>query len=300
MNQQLQRWIYLTILSVVWGGAFILIKKSLIGFTPTQLIALRVFITSLFLFLIGYSSLKTLSKKNWFWISISGCVGTLLPIALFSFAQTKVSSCTASILNTLIPLITLLIGYLGFKAVLKKNQITGLIIGLIGAWILIVNTGGTTLDTKYSYSIFIVLACFCNAYNINIVKYKLQHVNPIAVATGNFLVILIPAFLYLYKNQMFYIEYYKSPILKESLFYVVVLAICSTAFSRIIFNKLIQISTPVFSSTTTYLIPVVALFFGLLDGEEVTYVEITAMVVIFSSIYLVNYQKKKASISKAI
>ena len=58
-----KKWIYLIILSLIWGSSFILIKKALIGLTPIQLGALRVIITGLFLFIAGFKSIKTIEKN---------------------------------------------------------------------------------------------------------------------------------------------------------------------------------------------------------------------------------------------
>lgn len=301
MNKQVQQWFFLLFLSIVWGSSFMLIKKSLIGFSPMQLVAIRIFLTGLFLLVIGFNSLKTLtSTKEWFWVIISGYVSTLLPISLFAFAQTKVNSSTASILNTLIPLMTLLIGFIGFKAVLKRNHISGIFLGLIGTWILIGNTTSLNIESSYKYCLFIILACFCNAFNINLIKYKLSNSNPLAIATGNFIVISLPAFIYLLKNGMVDIRFYESIEVRQSLFYVFILVIFSTAMSRIVFNKLIQISTPAFSSMSTYLIPVVAILLGIIDGEEITWVEYVTVFIIFSSIYIVNGYNNSESITSSV
>lgn len=299
MNKHVQQWFFLITLSIVWGSSFLLIKKSLIGFTPMQLVAVRIFLTGLFLFVIGYKSLKTLTKNEWFWVTISGYVSTLLPITLFAFAQTRVNSSIASILNTLIPLITLLIGFIGFKSILRRNHVSGIFFGLIGTWILIGNHTSLNTGSSYQYSLLIVLACCCNAFNINLVKYKLSNSNPLAIATGNFIVISLPAFIYILENGMVDIRFYESIEVKQSLFYVFILVIFSTAMSRVVFNKLIQISTPTFSSMSTYLIPVVAILLGIMDGEEITWVEYVTVFIIFSSIYIVNgYSDSKSILSR--
>lgn len=289
MNQQVQRWFFLIFLSIVWGSSFLMIKKALIGFSPMQLVAIRILLTGLFLLVIGFNPLKTITTKtDWFWVMVSGYVCTLMPIVLFAFAQTKVNSSTASILNALIPLITLLIGYIGFKEKLKRNHITGVFLGLIATWGLIDGAFRFNTGADNTYSLLIVLACCCNALNINIVKHKLNHVNPLALATGCFLVISIPAVIYMFNNGMMETSFYETKEVRTSLKYLFLLVVFSTAISRIVFNKLIQISSPTFSSTSTYLIPVVAILLGVLDGEEITWIEYIAVSIIFFSIYIIN------------
>ena len=82
------KWIYLLILSVIWGSSFILIKKSLVGLTAFQLGALRNIITGVVLLAIGYKGLKQIDKSKWKWIALSGFLGSFFPAFLFAIAET--------------------------------------------------------------------------------------------------------------------------------------------------------------------------------------------------------------------
>ena len=77
------KWVYLFILSLIWGSSFILIKKGLVGLTDYQLGSLRIVLTSLFLFSVGFKSIKQIQKKHWFWIAVSGFVSSFFPPFLF-------------------------------------------------------------------------------------------------------------------------------------------------------------------------------------------------------------------------
>lgn len=259
------------------------------GFTPLQLVAIRIFLTGVFLLIIGAKSLRSIrTKKEWFWIIVSGYISTLLPIYLFAVAQTKIISSTASILNALIPIMTILIGYFGFNEIVKRNQIIGVIIGLAGTWLLIGASSTINLNSGYHFSLLIILACICNAFNINLVKYKLSNINPIALATGCFISIMLPAIYFLINEGMLELNFYSTEHTKNALFYVLILVVFSTAMSRIVFNRLIQISSPAFSSTSTYIIPIVAIMLGVIDGEVITWIEYLTIAIILFSIYIVN------------
>ena len=132
MSNNQRKWAYLIVLSLIWGSSFILIKKGLVGLTPMQLGALRVLITGIILVSVGYKSLRTISKSNWKWIVISGLLGTFFPSFLFAYAETEVDSSVASILNSLVPLNTILFGFALFKITTTKRQTFGVIIGFIG------------------------------------------------------------------------------------------------------------------------------------------------------------------------
>ena len=125
-----KKWVYLIVLSIIWGSSFILIKKGLIGFTPMQLGALRILISGFFVFLFGFHTLKKITRKQWKWIIVSGFLGTFFPAFFFAFAETEIDSAVASILNSLVPLNTILLGFAIFKIASTKRQIFGVIIVL--------------------------------------------------------------------------------------------------------------------------------------------------------------------------
>ncbi|MBT8259941.1 MAG: DMT family transporter [Flavobacteriaceae bacterium] len=286
-----KKWFFLFILSLVWGSSFILIKKSLIGLTALQLGALRIIISGLFIFLIGSHKLKSLSRTDWKWIMVTGVVGTFLPAFLFAFAISEIDSSVASILNSLTPLNTILLGFFLFSISSTRRQITGVIIGFIGTSILIGAGINLNPDQNYLYALFIILATFLYATNINIIKHYLQDVSALAIATGNFATVIIPAFLVLIFTGFFKVEVLTNPDLKMAMIYIVILSVFGTALAKVMFNKMVQISTPVFASSVTYLIPIVALAWGIIDGESFSFKQGLGSALILFGVYLSNRKR---------
>ena len=282
------RWFFLFLLSLIWGSSFILIKKGLLGLTPLQLGSYRIIISSIFIFCIGYKTLKGISKTQWKWLAVSGFLGTFFPSFLFAFAETEVDSTVASILNSLVPLNTILLGLIIFKIKSSRFQIFGVLLGFLGASLLILEGADLNPNQNYWYAWFIVLATLMYAVNVNIIKKYLFEVPPVAIATANFIVIFIPALLVLWFSNGFNASTLQTETFLPSLGCVVLLSVFGTALAKIIFNKLILISTPVFASSVTYLMPIVALFWGLLDGEVFGLLQGCAAIVILSGIYLAN------------
>ncbi len=282
------KWGYLIILSLVWGSSFILIKKSLIGLTPMQLGALRTVFAAIFLFLIGIRSIKTIMAKEWKWIAISAFVGTFIPAFLFAFAETEIDSGITSILNSLTPLITFILGILMFSFSFKKNQLLGVVIGLIGSVGLIWEGAIINPDQNYSYAFLVIIATVGYGINVNIIKRHLQHISPIAIANGNFIVLVIPALIVLYFSDFFTSRIMSDKDLQTSIMYMAILAVLGTGIAKIMFNKLVQISTPVFASSVTYIMPIIALIWGLWDGEKFSLYQLLASVVIIFGVYLTN------------
>ena len=77
----------------------------------------------------------------------------------------------------------------------------------------------------------------------------------------------------------------------ESLGYIAILSVVGTGIAKVLFNKLVQISTPVFSSSVTYLIPIVAIMWGIIDGEKLSIIQFFAGVIILIGVYWVNKEK---------
>ena len=292
MQASNKKWLYLFILSLIWGTSYILIKKGLVGLSPLQLGAFRIIFTTIFLFLIGFRSLFRITKTQWGWVALSALLGTFLPVFLFAYAETQIDSSIASILNSLVPLFTIFLGFLLFKIAFTRNQVVGVILGLLGAAILIFQGAEVNPDQNYVFAGLVVIAALCYAGNANILKSKLQEVSSLAIAVGNFSVMLIPAVIVLYFAGGMQLDV-AEPAIRSSLLYVVILAFFGTALAKILFNKLVQISSAVFSTSVTYLIPIVGIFWGLLDGERFTLIHLLGAGVILTGVYLVNANRKQ-------
>ncbi|UII74504.1 EamA family transporter [Flagellimonas sp. HMM57] len=291
MGEQNRKWVYLIVLSIIWGTSYILIKKGLEGFNPIQLGAIRIVMAALFLFIIGFKSIKTISRKEWPWVGVSGIIGSFVPMFLFAFAETEIDSGIASILNSLVPLFTLFIGLFIFGVKFTQNQFIGVAVGLIGAALLIFFGTEINPDQNYWYAGLVVVATICYACNANIIKSKLQDVSPMGIAVGNFLVIFIPGLCILIFSGFLKKEVVSGPYFLSSLGYIILLCILGTCVAKVMFNKLVKISSAVFSVSVTYLIPIVGVFWGIVDGEKFAFRQLLAAVVILIGVYIVNKKK---------
>ncbi len=292
MFQKDNKWVYLIILSLIWGSSFILIKKALIGLSPLQLGSLRIIISGIILFFAGFKSLRNLSKNTIKWLILSGFLGTFFPAFLFAYAETEIDSAIASILNSIVPISTIILGFVAFKIFSTRRQIIGVIVGFIGTILLIANGATINPDQNYWYAVLVIIATIMYALSINIIKRHLQNVPAITIAIGNFVAIMIPAVIVLVFSGFFTSEVIQAPELPMSLFYILLLSIFGTAIAKVFFNKLVQISTPLFASSVTYLMPIVAVIWGLLDGEGFGFWQIIATLIILLGVYLANVKKK--------
>lgn len=290
MNNQQQKWLSLVFLSIVWGSSFILMKKALIGVTPIQLGALRMIITAVFLLLVGFKSIQRIQKKHWIYIAYTALLGTFIPGFLFAYAINGIDSSIVSILNSFTPFNTLIFGALVFGFSFKRKQLVGILVGLIGTLILILKGANLNPDQNYWYALLIIIASVGYAFNVNIVKKYLQDLDALAITTGNFLLLLVPATIVLSCTD-FFSTFKTDDVGLESLGYISILSIVGTGIAKTMFNRLVHISTPIFSSSVTYLIPIVAIVWGVLDGEKLSEIQVLAGIIILFGVYLVNKTK---------
>ncbi|MDO9274372.1 MAG: DMT family transporter [Lutibacter sp.] len=290
MGNKKLRWIYLIILSLIWGSSFILMKKALIGLTPIQVGALRILITAVFLLLIGFNRLLKIEKRHWKYLTLNALLGSFFPVFLFSFALQKMDSSMASILNALTPLNTLLFGAMVFGFIFKRRQLTGVLIGFVGTVMLILEGAQIHPNQEYLYMGFVIIASVGYAFNVNIIKKYLQDLDALSITVGIFTILIVPSFMVLWFSGFFQ-SFEINAISAPSLMYVSILAVAGTGIATIIFNRLIQLSTPVFSSSVTYLIPIVAITWGILDGERISFLQFFSGFVILVGVYLANKAK---------
>jgi drug/metabolite transporter (DMT)-like permease len=284
MESKQLKWGYLLVLSLVWGSSFILIKKGLIGLTAIQVGSLRIIFAAIFLLLIGFKSLSKIPKEKWKFIALTSVFGTFVPAFLFAIAETELDSAVTAILNSLTPLSTLLLGALVFGISFQKRQVWGVLIGLVGSLLLVFNGAMNHPNQNYYYAILVVIASICYAINVNLIKKYLSDLTPVSITTGNFLILILPALAILYSTGFYQVVEVEK--VQHSVLFIMVLGVVGTGIANILFFKLIQISSPVFATSVTYLIPVVAFFWGLLDNEMLTPVQFLGAFIILIGVYL--------------
>lgn len=295
-NQPLVAWLILAGLVLTWGSSFILIKRALIYYSAIEVGALRVVITFLFLLPFALPRLKKVAKKDFWWLALAGTVGNFFPAFLFAAAQKGIDSSTAGLLNSLTPLFTLIIGLIIFRIKVKKLQVIGVLVGLSGALGLVSSSGGHDFSFNISYALMVVMATIFYAINVNLIKAKLGHIKSITITAMTFFIVGIPAAVILFGATDFTHKLVNEPGAWTGLGYLAILAIVGTGIAMMGFNVLIKMTTPIFASSVTYLIPVVALLWGIVDGEYFDPSFLIWIGLIIGGVLLVN--KNKANPNK--
>lgn len=283
---QLQQFLTLIFLSLIWGSSFILIKKSLGVYSPIQVALLRQgFTATAFLpFLLYFWNLVDW-KRLPFYLLIGLC-GSAIPSFLFAFAQQHISSSVAGILNSLTPLSTLLLGIFIFRAKFAASKVAGVLLGLVGAAALILLNQTSQLQGEIGYASLIVLATICYGLNGNLVATVFRDHTSLQISMVGFTLVGIPSFIYLLLNTDFLPVVATHPQAWQAIGYVTILSLVGTVLSTLLYFRLIQRTSPVFASTVAYIMPLISVGWGVLDGESIGWHHLLGMALILAGVYL--------------
>lgn len=297
VSKKAVNWIILTALALTWGSSFILMKRGMDVYSSDEVAALRIFIAFLFLAPLIFRHVKKSLLKYWKSFLGMGVLGNLIPAFLFTKAETGISSSLTGMLNSLTPLFTLLLGVLLFRTKTKLVNAIGILIGFAGAIGLL--TVGKTADVSNNlfFGFYVVLATICYAMSVNIIKKNLGEVNSVTASVWAMMFIGPVAGIYLFGFTGFTAKFAANPLAMSSLWYIVILAVFGTALSVIVFNILIRNTNALFASSVTYLIPVVAMGWGVFDEENVQLLHFVWIGLILLGVYLVN---KKPAVQPAV
>ncbi|MUP38429.1 DMT family transporter [Labilibaculum euxinus] len=289
-NKAWFQFLILLLLAFIWGSSFILMKIGLKSFSSEQAAGIRMLLASLVLLPYSIKNLKFLKKKDLKSLLIAGFIGSFIPAFLFTKAQTQIDSALAGMLNSLTPIFTLAIGILLHKTKFKWLQVTGLVIGLIGALGLITSGKELALGNVNSYALLIVLATVFYGININEIKSKLSHLTGIQITSLAFFFTGPAALIYLATTD--FEPVLQSPNWPVHFLALAALGIIGTALAMLLMNSLIRYSSAIYASSVTYIIPIFAIFWGVIDGETITILHLTCMACILLGVYLTNKRKK--------
>ncbi len=285
-------------MSFIWGASFILIKKSLLAFSAYQSGALRIAFASVFFLPFAIKRLKKFSKSNIKSILISGFIGNLFPAFMFAYGELTISSSLASMLNSTTPIFVLVVGLVLYKTTANWQNIVGLLIGFVGTLGLVIKDP-TSITSGWNFGALVILgATFFYGINTNEIKYKLKDLDGFTIASLSFLIIGPSAFLFFLTTDIS--AAINSPFFWTSTAALGVLSFFGSFIAVILFNTLIQYTNPVFTASVTYFIPIFAIFWGILDGDNITVIQIISIIFVLGGVSLINKKTapKKLSVNK--
>lgn len=290
-KNKLLAWLLLILLSCIWGSSYILIKKGLQVFSPTEVATLRLVAGALVLLPFSLPQLSKLTTRQYKWLFISGLIGTFIPVFLGATAQMHLTSAVGGILNSLTPVFVLLVGVSFYKQKIHRHEALGAILGIIGSMLLIlVESKGQVGGINY-YAVIPVIMSFLYGNNINLTKFYLHNLNSSTIASVSLLFIGSIAGIILFTQTAFISKLTTVKGAYQAMTYVLILGVVGLGIAQVLFAKLIKLSSPVFASLTSFLNPVVAIKWGILDGEVLTWGHYLGVLVILLGVYFINKRR---------
>lgn len=294
VGSEKEKWILLILLTIIWGSSFILIKKSLDYFAPYQVGSLRVLIAGIILFPLAIKNKKAFRKKDIKYLIIAAACGNFIPMFLFPLAETEVSSSIAGIINSMVPIFVIILGSFFWNTKTTKMQIFGTIISFLGVCILAFDHQSGD-QTKFWPLLLLLMATVFYAINGLTVKTSLSHIGPRALSSVVFgYVLLLPSIISLILSGFFQ-DTQESGLSLEGLLYVGLLSIIGTGLAMMLNYRLLSVSSALFTSIVTLLMPIVAVIWGVLDGEQVSMGQVLGGVIIILGLLFLRSEKKNTS-----
>jgi drug/metabolite transporter (DMT)-like permease len=293
MNADKEKWVLLIVLTVIWGSSFILIKKSLEHFSPYQVGALRVLIAGIILMPVAISKYKLFPKKHLKWLILAAFTGNFIPMFLFPIAETEVSSSIAGIINSMMPIFVIIVGALIWKFDTTKRQIVGTMISFAGVCLLAFGGDGEGGKFKLIPILLLLLATLCYAVSTTTVKSKLMDVSSTILSAFVFSFVLFFPSLIALTFTGFFSTFSFNEDNMLGLMFVGLLSIFGTGLAMTLNYRLLKVSTPLFASTVTLLMPIVAIIWGFLDGEKLSFLQFVGAGVIIGGLIFLRAKTKK-------
>jgi len=284
------KWVIFALLAMVWGSSFILMKRGLASFGPHHIGLMRIGIAFLFTLIYAFKRLKEYRPSDFWPLAIVGFFGNGIPYFLFPMAVRKIDSSVVGMLNSLVPLFTMAIGVAFFGKTVRWLQVLGVFVGLSGAAFLL-SPWNTTADQELLYGLLPILGTVMYAISVNTIGQKLAHLSPMALTLFSFAIVGIPALILLFAATDFVEIVSTQPKAWQSFGYVLILGTLSSSISVVLFNRLIHMTSPIFASTITYFVPIVALMWGAFDGEHIGWLHFSGAGLILIGVYLVNRKR---------
>jgi len=267
---------------------FLLIDRSLLFFSPEQIVGYRLFIGAVVMLFVSFLYGKQLPRSiiPWLHFVVYAVIGNILPYLLIATGQLTITSGMAGLLMAFMPLVTLILAHIFLpNDRLNRFKVLGFILGFSGVMFILwptVNDGSNTV-----FGILLVLGAAC-AYAINtIIASRLPSYDPLVSSTCVLIVASLISFL-IWPN-IFYIDFNNIPFISS--ISLLLLGALPTGYAALIYFTIINNAGATFLSNINYLIPVVAFFLGaIVLGEPILWYNILALLLIISGIFISRFK----------
>ena len=255
----------LFLLAAIWGGSFLLMRIGVPVFGPAGLIAFRVLIAAIFLWLAGWWLRKQLDfRHHWRHYLIIGLLNSALPFLLFAYAAQSLSASLLSILNATSPLWGALVSAIWLRTPITRSIALGLVCGLGGVILLVGNGVALAGDAGWPAVVAGLIAPLSYSVASTYTRAFPSTVTPFANAHGSMWMASL-----LVLPLLFVAPLRHTPMTADWLA-VAALGVACTGAAYLLYFRLIQDVGATRALSVTFLIPVFGVLWGrLFLGEPI-------------------------------
>ena len=293
-NARLFDWCFLLALVVMFGSAFLLTKIAVQDIPPVLVVAGRIVVGAMILCVITIWQGESFSSLIAYWkiIFVLALTGNCVPFFLITWGQQYVDSGLAGILMAMMPLSTILLAHFFVSGeAITANKLIGFIVGFAGVVILMLPQ--INIDTTYQWlHLLAMLSILCGAisYAINsVIAHHLPSISLTLLSSG----VLIAASLIIVPVSIWSTYGWMPNVSNSSLLALLILGLFPSGIATIVYFSLIRRAGAAFMSQTNYLIPLWAVFMGVVFGhEQINLNAMIALAVILSGIALAQRKSR--------
>lgn len=287
-------WIRLLLLAAIWGGSFLFMRVGVPVFGPGPLIAWRILIAAIVLWLASLWLRKKLElQRLWKHFLLIGLFNSALPFLLFAYAAQSLSASLLAILNATSPLFGAMIARLYLRTPLDRFVALGLLCGLSGVAVLVGNGISPTGGGDGTAIIAGLLAPCCYGLASTYAKAHPSSATAFDNAHGSMWMAALIVF-----PLMIFLPTQRQP-LAEDWAVVLALGILCTGVAYLLYFRLIQDLGPTHALSVTFLIPVFGILWGVLFlNERVGWDTIAGGLLVLTGIALTNGLIKQAEYAR--
>jgi drug/metabolite transporter (DMT)-like permease len=257
-------------LAVLWGSGFLFIKEALTGLSPFQIVFGRVLTAAVAMLALVLATKRRLptDRRIWIHLAVMAVITNIAPYFLFAWAELRVTSGLAGVLNATTPLFTLLAALATGTERHAPSRLAGLLVGLLGV-VILAAPWATPQRSTLAGIIAALLASACYAFGYVYARRFLtsRAVPPVILSTGQMVagtVLLALVAPILGRGHV----HLTATVIAA----VLALGIVGTGASYVLNYQLIADEGPTAASTANYLIPIVAVILGtVILAEPVTW-----------------------------
>lgn len=284
-------WLAFIALSLAWGSSFFWIKIAIEEIGPFTLVAWRLFfgIVTLLLVVALRRPEWPSQKKIWLALLVLGLSNTAIPFVLISWAEVFIDSAVASILNSSVPLFTMVIAHFSLSDDrLNRQRVIGLLVGFVGVIVLVQRDLSAGLEFNLIAQGAIILAVIFYAVSAVFARRNTKGVSPVVRA----LVPLVAADFLLWGITPAIESPLTVPALPLTWIALLWLGVVGSGIAYLLYFYLLHSVGPTRATMVTYTFPLVGVTLGVgFLNERLDFSLILGAVLVIASLLIVNMDK---------